>query len=136
MSYYSNALAMRKDMDTAGTMLTDAQALEVPQLYKPWVPDTEYVPGERVRYEEVLYKCLTGHASQKLWNPIDAPSLWVKVLIPDPESIPEWEQPDSTNSYMTGDKVMHNGKTWVSDIDYNTWEPGVYGWTEVITDEK
>lgn len=26
--------------------------------------------------------------------------------------IPEWEQPDSTNPYMAGDKVAHNGKTW------------------------
>ena len=41
-----------------------------------------------------------------------------------------WEQPDSTNPYMAGDKVTHNGKTWVSDIDNNVWEPGVYGWTE------
>ena len=41
--------------------------------------------------------------------------------------IPEWEQPESTNPYMKGDKVKHNDKTWVSDIDNNVWEPGVYG---------
>ena len=29
-----------------------------------------------------------------------------------------------------GDKVTHNGKTWVSNIDGNVWEPGVYGWNE------
>ena len=55
------------------------------------------------------------------------------MLIPDPEVIPEWVQPDSTNPYMAGDKVMHNGKTWVSDIDGNVWEPGVYGWSEVTS---
>ena len=27
--------------------------------------------------------------------------------------------------------VTHGGKTWVSDVDGNIWEPGVYGWTEV-----
>jgi len=32
---------------------------------------------------------------------------------------------------MTGDKVRHNGKIWVSIADYNVWEPGVYGWEEV-----
>ena len=53
------------------------------------------------------------------------------MLIPDPEVIPEWEQPGSTNPYMIGDKVRHNGKTWVSTIDNNVWEPGVYGW-EVV----
>ena len=39
-----------------------------------------------------------------------------------------WEQPESTNPYMKGDKVTHAGKTWVSTIDNNVWEPGVYGW--------
>lgn len=23
------------------------------------------------------------------------------------------------------------GSKWTSDVDANTWEPGVYGWTEV-----
>ena len=27
------------------------------------------------------------------------------------------------------------GKTWISDIDNNVWEPGVYGWTELDTTE-
>ena len=49
--------------------------------------------------------------------------------------MPEWEQPDSTNPYMKGDKVTHNGKTWVSLIDNNVWEPGATGtaalWQEV-----
>lgn len=47
------------------------------------------------------------------------------------DTIPEWEQPDSTNPYAKGDKVTHNGKTWQSTTDNNVWEPGVYGWEEV-----
>ena len=27
-------------------------------------------------------------------------------------------------------KVSHNDKHWVSTLDANTYEPGVYGWTE------
>lgn len=90
-----------------------------------------YATGDLVGYEDKVYRCLQPHTSQPGWNPVDAPSLWAKVLIPDPTVIPEWEQPGSTNPYMKGDKVKHNGKTWVSDIDNNVWEPGVYGWTEV-----
>ena len=74
---------------------------------------------------------LQAHTSQDGWEPNVAPSLFAKVLIPDPEVIPEWEQPDSTNPYMKGDKVTHNGYTWISDIDNNVWEPGVYGWSMV-----
>ena len=60
------------------------------------------------------------------------PSLFARVLIPDPEVIPEWVQPDSTNPYAKGDKVRHSGSVWVSDIDGNVWEPGVYGWTRML----
>jgi len=62
-----------------------------------------------------------------------APSLWTKVLIPDENVIPEWEQPDSTNPYMKGDKVMFDGKVYESTIDNNIWSPAAYpaGWAEV-----
>ena len=32
---------------------------------------------------------------------------------------------------MTGDKVFYNNKNWVSIVDNNVWEPGVYGWEEI-----
>ena len=82
-------------------------------------------------YGGTLYKCLQAHTSQSTWTPADAPSLWAKVLIPTPGEIPDWEQPSSTNPYAKGDKVKHNGKIWISNLDGNVWEPGVYGWTEV-----
>lgn len=95
----------------------------------------KYIVGYRVRYDSDLYKVLQEHESQEAWNPIDAPSLFAKVLIPDPGVIPEWEQPGSTNGYSKGDKVTHNGKTWESQVDNNVWEPGVVGteslWIEV-----
>ena len=86
-----------------------------------------------MQYGGKLWRCLQAHTSQDGWEPESATSLWSKVLIPDETVIPEWEQPDSTNPYSAGDKVNHNGKTWVSDIDNNVWEPGVYGWTEANT---
>ena len=129
--WHEAAKPVRAVMDQAGEMLTDEQAATVPTLYRPWESGIDYVVGERRLYKDVLYKCLQAHTAQETWNPADAPSLWAKVLIPDPTVIPEWEQPDSTNPYMKGDKVTHNGKTWVSDVDNNVWEPGVYGWTEV-----
>lgn len=110
---------------------TDKQALSVPVLYPSWRSGVSYVAGKRVLYNNTLYKVLQDHTSQDDWTPDIAVSLFAKVLIPDETVISEWEQPDSTNPYAKGDKVLHNGKTWVSDIDGNVWEPGVYGWTEV-----
>lgn len=110
---------------------TDEQALSVPALYPAWRSGVNYVTGQRVLHGGVLYKVLQDHTSQDDWTPDAAPSLFSRVLIPDGETIPEWVQPDSTNTYSKGDRVTHNGKTWVSDIDVNSWEPGVYGWSEV-----
>lgn len=107
---------------------TDEQALSVPTLYPAWRSGVAYTTGQRVVFDGVLYKVLQNHTSQDDWTPDAAPSLFARVLIPDGETIPEWVQPDSTNTYSKGDRVTHNGKTWVSDIDNNVWEPGVYGW--------
>lgn len=111
----------------------DQTAANAAELYPVWNETKVYAVGDRVRYDSVLYKCLQAHTAQTTWTPTDAPSLWAKVLIPDPEVIPEWEQPDSTNPYMKGDKVTYKGKTYESLIDNNVWSPEAYpqGWKEV-----
>ena len=103
--------------------VNDELALSVPMLYPAWREGVEYSVGYRVLYNEVLYKVLTAHTSQETWTPDVSPSLFAKVLIADENVVPEWEQPDSTNPYMKGDTVMHNGNTWVSLVDNNVWEP-------------
>lgn len=109
----------------------DEVALESTGAYPTWKDEQAYEVGDRVLYKDILYRVITAHTSQTDWTPDVAASLFAKVLIPDEDVVPAWEQPGSTNPYMTGDKVTHNGKTWVSDIDNNVWEPGVYGWSEV-----
>lgn len=131
------AKAIRESMDAAAAVLTDEQAANAPMLFRAWSGDgVDFAVGERRLHNGILYKCLQAHTSQTDWNPADASSLWAKVLIPEPGVIPEWEQPDSTNPYMTGDKVTHNAKTWKSLIDNNVWEPGATGteslWEEIV----
>lgn len=111
----------------------DNTALRMVEFYPEWAAGVAYTAEYKVQRSGKLWRCLQDHTSQDGWEPYSAPSLWAKVLIPDETVVPEWEQPDSTNPYSAGDKVTHNGKTWVSDIDNNVWEPGVYGWSEVST---
>ena len=106
----------------------DEIAIEAGAAYPRWKENVNYTVGDRVLYEEVLYKVLQDHTSQSDWTPTAAVSLFAKVLIPSPDVIPEWEQPDSTNPYMKGDKVMYNGQIYVSNCDNNVWAPGIYGW--------
>ena len=118
--------------------LTDEQALEMPLLFPKWQAGKEYVVGDRVLYLGALYKVIQAHTSQQGWEPDITPSLFAKNLIVKDDDgeqvdIPEWEQPDSTNPYMKGDKVKFEGKVYQSLIDNNVWSPAAYpqGWEEV-----
>ena len=127
----NEALRIKPFYQKGAQHLDDAEALEVKGIYPTWSASGVYAVNDKVLYKDVLYKCILAHTAQATWMPSKATSMWAKVLVPDPEVIPAWEQPESTNPYMAGDKVTHNGKTWVSNVDNNVWEPGVYGWTEV-----
>ena len=124
------AYKLRPYIEKAAQHLDDQDSLEASVLFPKWSPGVSYVKGTKVRYNEILYSVLIDHISQYDWTPDAAPSLFAKVLIPDPNVIPEWEQPDSTNPYMTGDKVMYKGSTYESLIDNNVWSPDAYpaGW--------
>lgn len=104
-------------------MATDDMALAAPALYPAWRPEREYKAGERVRYDEALYKVLQDHAAQVMWTPEAAPSLYALVLTADDGTPLPWVQPDSTNPYMKGDRVLHNDQVWESLTDNNVWEP-------------
>ena len=124
---------LRQMIEAQAADLDDEDAVEVPFAYAKWKAGEEYETDMRLRYEDKLYKVLQNHTSQSDWIPSETPSLYALILPgQEGEEIGEWVQPDSTNPYMIGDKVRHNGKTWQSIVDYNVWEPGVYGWEEIV----
>lgn len=133
MDIITKARSLRHVIQDLAQTLEDEQAVENKQLYAEWSSDgVDYKLGNKRRYNGTLYKCLQPHTSIVGYEPDQAVSLWAEVLIPDPEQIYDWKQPQSTNPYMTGDKVRHNGKIWISTQDYNVFQPGVAGWDEVI----
>lgn len=106
----------------------------VVNLVDPWYPDIRYSKGRYVTYLGILYKTIQAHKSQADWSPDKTPALYAKVLT-DPSGTPkEWVQPDSTNPYMKGDRVLYQGKTYESTIDNNVWSPTAYpqGWKDVM----
>ena len=123
------ARALRKLIEQMAEKLTDTEALEGVELFPLWKTGKAYTAGERVRYEDMLYKCLQSHTSQDTWTPKDAVSLWARVDDPH-EEFPEWRQPTGpTGAYMKGDKVTYKEKHYISDVDNNVWAPDVYGWS-------
>ena len=129
----SKALALRALIEKAAISLTDEDALGGVELFPAWAADTAYSLDVRVRYGEKLYKCVQSHTSQIGWEPPNVPALWTEVA--KPGEIPVWKQPTGAqDAYNKGDKVHYpdmNGPVYVSIVDANVWEPGVYGW-EVV----
>lgn len=128
MSYYDNAVIKANLIQTAIAYLPDEEAETVTALFPDWETSKAYAVGDRVKYGELLYRCVQAHTSQADWTPDVVPALWVRTST---EEWPEWIQPTGAHdAYNKGDKVSHNEKHWISDIDANVYEPGVYGWTE------
>lgn len=134
MNIIDRARELRRKIEENAGVLSDEDALGYMELYPTWLGDgVVYTAGQRVRYNDALYRVLQSHISQEGWNPCDAPSLFAKVLIVDSSDIPEWEQPISTNGYVIGDRVVFEGMVYESTIDNNVWSPADYpsGWTVV-----
>ena len=110
--------------------IDEVTATEHTEIFSPWAEGVAYAVGNLRAYDGKLYKCVQAHTSQSDWTPGKTPALWVVAGDPT-EEWPEWSQPvGAHDAYAKGDKVSHNGKHWVSDVDGNVWEPGVYGWAE------
>ena len=107
----------------------------------PYVYNMGIYKGMLVRDDDgVLYRSITGtqeRPTELLYHPKYVPTLLEKVEEGGEEApseeYPEWVQPTGAHdAYEQGAKVSHNGKKWTSNVENNVWEPGVYGWTEVI----
>lgn len=138
----ARARELRNVIENAMASVDDAVAMSAPELFPHFDPNGHsYVTGDKFTDGGTVYKVLQNHTSQPDWTPENAPSLYARVLIPTDENgvqteIPVWEHPDSTNPYMTGDKVHFptaDDPVYESKIDNNVWSPSDYpsGWNRL-----
>ena len=118
----------RQRIEEAAVSLPDADALTAPEMFPHWKPGISVKVDKRYYYAPKLYRVVQSHTTQEGWEPDKTPALWTEVSL---DEWPEWKQPTGAqDAYNRGDKVSHNEKHWISDVDANVWEPGVYGWEE------
>lgn len=125
------ARELRRKIEKAAISLDDTDAVDAPELYPSWDGNgVRYTAGERIRSGEKLYRVVQTHTSQPDWTPDVTPALFAEVA--KPGEIPVWRQPTGAqDAYMTGDKVYFPNEgdpVYVSTVDNNVWQPGVYGW--------
>lgn len=132
MTLIEKARKLRKLIELAAQSLEVEDALEGVDLFPAWDSNgVAYEAGKKVRYNGELYTVLQDHTSQDNWTPELAASLFARVLPgQDGTDIDEWVQPDSTNPYKKGDRVLFEGHIYESLIDGNIWSPAGYpaGW--------
>ena len=131
----AKARFLRRMIEKAAQSLPDTDALDGVMLFEHWHAGMECVAGNRLQHVGVLYRIVQTHTAQEGWEPNKTPALFTEV--PKPGEIPVWKQPTGAqDAYMTGDKVHFPTKAdpvWISTVDSNVWQPGVYGWDEVST---
>ena len=132
MKPQDKARELRPFIEKAAVSLTDEDALQAVELYPAWEVGVAYAVDERIRYGEKLYRVVQEHTSQADWTPDKTPALFTEVA--KPGEIPVWKQPTGAqDAYNKGDKVHYpdkDGPVYVSTVDSNVWEPGVYGWEQ------
>lgn len=114
--------------------VNEQTALEAKELYPFWSAKkaegekVSYIVGDRRQYKEKLYECIQAHSvDDEAWTPETAASMWKEITV---DKWGEWIQPTGAhNVYMKGDTCSHKEQKWVSDVDNNVWEPGVFGWS-------
>lgn len=97
------------------------------RLFPRWQSEVSYEAEEILSFKGRLYRVLQSHTSQNDWTPEITPSLFVDITTrqvgEETGEIPEWEQPESTNPYNKGDRVVFEGVIYESTIDENVWSP-------------
>lgn len=133
MTIMDQAREIRKMMEAVSQIVPEEKAANFVRFFPKWEGDGRLLTtGTRIQYNGLLYTVLQGHQTQPNWPPDRAHSLFAKVLTSeDPNVLLPWEQPDSTNPYSKGDRVIHNDHIWESLVDGNVWEPGQIG-TETL----
>ena len=121
-------------------LVTDEFALQTIDMFPRWednigktITNDDIAKGlNRYQHNGELYKVVQPTVFQTQYEPgaEGTSSIFVKISL---EEWPEWIQPTGAHdAYAKGAKVTHNSKKWTSDVDANTWEPGIYGWTEFV----
>ena len=110
--------------------LDDTTIIEHPEVFPEWDENWTGKRGTIVLRNGILYRSIHDVGPGQNTDPAETPSMWTRIGSPE-EPYHEWRQPiGAHDAYALGDIVIHNGKYYVSIVDNNIWEPGVYGWEE------
>lgn len=107
------AKTIRADMDSAGSVLTDAQAVNSMNLYPLWAVGVAYAVDDRRRYKDRLYKCGLAHTSQADWTPDVVPAMWTVIDVEHAGTIDDPIPAVSGMEYVKGKYYSEDGTIYL-----------------------
>jgi hypothetical protein len=124
-------IVLQEKLDSIADALPDEIAVEHVDLYPVWMAGAGLTAGDRVQHDGGLYRVQQAHTAE---HPPSVNTAALYTRINAPGEIPAWV---TGQSYAKDMQVTHGGKTWISMVDNNTWEPGAAGvydsiWKEVV----
>ena len=147
MSRTEKLIELRKEIETTkkatqklvlASEISQEDYKDLLDLYPKWEVGLDVSPSDPpYEYQGSLYKVVQAHKTQADWTPDKTPALFTNV---EPskdkdgaEVVPDFVKPKgSHDAYKKGDKVIFEGKVYVSLIDANVYSPKEYaeGWEE------
>ena len=121
--------AVQALLTTVAEALPDELAVQHQDIYPEWQAGMRLDAEARVRYEGGLYRVQQGHTAG---HPPGVTTAALYTRIQAPGSVEPWV---SGQSYAEGVRVTHKGKTWLSKVPNNIWEPGAAGVFDTIWEE-
>ena len=98
-----HAYNLKALLHKASSYLSDNDALDGIELFPLWGTNKQYEVGNRLRYNERLYKVLQNHISQADWLPNITPSLYAEV-----ERQGQGDTPDNPIPYNNNMELLEN----------------------------
>lgn len=78
---YEEVTDFRTTLNSLLAEMPNSEALQNVILFPAWAPDTHYVAGERIRYDNTLYRVIQTHISQPDWLPNIVTSLFTPIIL-------------------------------------------------------
>ena len=124
-------IVLQEKLDSIVSALPDEIAAEHIDLYPVWTAGMALKTNDRIKHDGGLYRVQQAHTAE---HPPSVNTAALYTRINAPGEIPAWV---TGQSYAKDVQVTHGGKTWLSMVDNNTWEPGGEGvfdsiWKEAV----
>ena len=121
-------IAMPMMVQTNSASIPDAQAVQIPLLFREWKVGDSYTRNEIIQHDGELYRIGQDHTAQAQWVPgsTGTTALYSHIEIGE-DNYEVWKPWDGVSGIYQKDQIVHDpeddNNLYISLIPNNTWGP-------------